>query len=395
MYLCRAFLGLLDDHLTISTWIYTNMTGFHIHIEPFFLLPSIFAFFACIWVKLQDKKFFDIPILAVCLFVQILNAAITARLTIGEFVPSLMWDVNSITACFIIPLAYIYICRCSGAKWRGKITFFMWAVIIFALLPHIDVNLDTGDLIFNRTGEHSITFFRNGEKVYFILTGNFVILIQTLLTLIRIPAATYQTKQYNVRLSKQAKTLLAWWGLAFVFIMVVVLLPVHTIQKPFFKWTYFGLYSIQSFGFFYMIARRFDTNVLVSEEKDTVKIEEYVNEFEDLARRMHVLLEEKEYYLDPNASIEDAAERLSTNRTYITQMMHIHFHTTFADQIVSMRVMTAKELLLNTDLNIKQVAERSGFKSDSSLCRVFHREVGVSPNAWRLAKRDETDAPAE
>ena len=47
------------------------------------------------------------------------------------------------------------------------------------------------------------------------------------------------------------------------------------------------------------------------------------------------------------------------------------------------RITYAKELLLHSDLNVGEVAHRSGFMDESNFIRYFNRAVGTTPNKYR------------
>jgi transcriptional regulator GlxA family with amidase domain len=49
------------------------------------------------------------------------------------------------------------------------------------------------------------------------------------------------------------------------------------------------------------------------------------------------------------------------------------------------RLNIARKLLQSTDLQVQQIAEKSGFKSATVLCRNFKKEFGQSPRQERTA----------
>lgn len=53
------------------------------------------------------------------------------------------------------------------------------------------------------------------------------------------------------------------------------------------------------------------------------------------------------------------------------------------DEIQRLRVERAKMLLASTDLKLSVVAQRSGFRSSSRLCRMFHQVTGETPAHFR------------
>ena len=55
--------------------------------------------------------------------------------------------------------------------------------------------------------------------------------------------------------------------------------------------------------------------------------------------------------------------------------------------LVNLRVMKARELLEATDLPIREVAAQVGYDDPSYLARLFRREVGTTPAAYRRERR--------
>ncbi|MFZ0605205.1 MAG: helix-turn-helix domain-containing protein [Roseiarcus sp.] len=51
-----------------------------------------------------------------------------------------------------------------------------------------------------------------------------------------------------------------------------------------------------------------------------------------------------------------------------------------------MRLNAARRLVLNTNLSIAEVAERSGFSAIASLSRAFRRRFGSPPSAARRSR---------
>ncbi len=52
-----------------------------------------------------------------------------------------------------------------------------------------------------------------------------------------------------------------------------------------------------------------------------------------------------------------------------------------------LKIEKAKELLINTDLKAKEVANKLGFESDFYFCRLFKRKTGISPRQFRIKRR--------
>ena len=57
------------------------------------------------------------------------------------------------------------------------------------------------------------------------------------------------------------------------------------------------------------------------------------------------------------------------------------------DEIENVRLANVKQMLRETDLSIKEIGYRCGFKSPTCLCTVFKRKLGKSPQIWRTDER--------
>ena len=54
------------------------------------------------------------------------------------------------------------------------------------------------------------------------------------------------------------------------------------------------------------------------------------------------------------------------------------------DEIENVRLANVRQMLRETGLSIKEIGYRCGFPSPASLCTVFKRKFGKSPQAWRM-----------
>lgn len=102
--------------------------------------------------------------------------------------------------------------------------------------------------------------------------------------------------------------------------------------------------------------------------------------------KLLTLLQEKELFREPDLRISDLASHLGSNRAYVSRIINQNLQTTFSDLINSYRVEYAKKLLTeshNMPMSVTEVAETSGFSSESSFYRIFKKATGVSPKVWR------------
>lgn len=90
-------------------------------------------------------------------------------------------------------------------------------------------------------------------------------------------------------------------------------------------------------------------------------------------------------YRDSSLSLDKAAGVLSTNRTYLSQVVNEHSGKSFSSYVNEYRLNEAVELLSdpdNTDA-LKTIGSKVGFTSPSNFYTLFRQRVGVSPSVFR------------
>ena len=81
--------------------------------------------------------------------------------------------------------------------------------------------------------------------------------------------------------------------------------------------------------------------------------------------------------------IEDVAHALGTTPENLCRLFRRFYNDTPYQLLLKLRVNLAVELLLRTDLLVKQVAERAGFDDPFHFSRVFKRIQRISPSAFQ------------
>ncbi|MBD5358093.1 MAG: helix-turn-helix transcriptional regulator [Bacteroides sp.] len=90
-------------------------------------------------------------------------------------------------------------------------------------------------------------------------------------------------------------------------------------------------------------------------------------------------------YRDSSLSLDKAAGLLSTNRTYLSQVVNERSGKSFSNYVNEYRLNEAVELLSdpnNTDA-LKTIGAKVGFTSSSNFYTLFRQRVGVSPSVFR------------
>lgn len=104
-----------------------------------------------------------------------------------------------------------------------------------------------------------------------------------------------------------------------------------------------------------------------------------------LKDQINHLLKKEEIFLLHDLKISDIANFLDTNRTYISKIISEEYNSSFSELINSHRVNYAMTLLVKKGetLTMSEIANQSGFSSESTFFRTFKSKLGVSPGEFR------------
>ncbi|PYI57473.1 helix-turn-helix domain-containing protein [Paenibacillus flagellatus] len=90
--------------------------------------------------------------------------------------------------------------------------------------------------------------------------------------------------------------------------------------------------------------------------------------------------------LDRPVSLVQIADRLRLNPSYLSRIFKEHSGQTFSDYLTRARLERGKELLLETDLKIKEIGERVGYLKSDYFIKLFRECVGMTPGEYRKAR---------
>lgn len=125
------------------------------------------------------------------------------------------------------------------------------------------------------------------------------------------------------------------------------------------------------------VADKTESSPVVHETRHSkeAKLEQRINEWK-----------EEKLYLTDQITINDIAERLGTDRRYLSRFINEHYGINFSRWISEMRIDEAKRLMeQKPDEGMEWVALQTGFSSLSYFSKVFSQVVGVSPKKWRAS----------
>jgi AraC-like DNA-binding protein len=83
-------------------------------------------------------------------------------------------------------------------------------------------------------------------------------------------------------------------------------------------------------------------------------------------------------------SLSQVAKAVNTSTFYFCKLFRKHTGINFTDYVSRVRIERAKNLLLNRNLRVSEIAFEVGFQSLTHFNRVFKRIVGQAPTQYRL-----------
>ena len=118
------------------------------------------------------------------------------------------------------------------------------------------------------------------------------------------------------------------------------------------------------------------------DESDTSKEIENMPNQEELAAHLEAWIEQK-MYLQKELTIEQIANEVKSNRTYVSTFINQRYGTTFREWIALLRIEEAERLLLkNPDLTSAELAEQVGYATQRTFQKFFVQYTGYTPKEW-------------
>jgi AraC family transcriptional regulator len=87
--------------------------------------------------------------------------------------------------------------------------------------------------------------------------------------------------------------------------------------------------------------------------------------------------------LDRSVRVEDLAKQVSLSTSHFSGVFKTSFGTTPHMYIIRLRLELAQTLMLTTRNSLSQIALLCGLADQAHLSKLFRREVGETPGAWR------------
>ena len=104
-------------------------------------------------------------------------------------------------------------------------------------------------------------------------------------------------------------------------------------------------------------------------------------------RQFKHILRVKEYikgnYYNHDLSLNKIAEHIEVNASYISTLFSENENVHFVDYLNEYRVEKSKELMIQTNLTIKDIGFKTGFNTIQNFIRVFKKHTGVTPGQYK------------
>lgn len=108
-----------------------------------------------------------------------------------------------------------------------------------------------------------------------------------------------------------------------------------------------------------------------------------------LQRRFEEVMINDQLFLMPGITLALIAERLNTNKTYLSRMINSTYNLAFPEYLNMLRIDYAEQYILhNRGVRQSEVAKACGFSSPSAFNNTFKKITGMTPKAW-LATHDD------
>lgn len=93
------------------------------------------------------------------------------------------------------------------------------------------------------------------------------------------------------------------------------------------------------------------------------------------------------------ATSQDLCQLLHVSRSQLNRILKDKYKITFKQKHMETQIEYAKNLLLNSSLPIRAIAEKSGYSSESNFSAFFKHKIGISPKLFREQRRLMSDNP--
>ena len=93
-------------------------------------------------------------------------------------------------------------------------------------------------------------------------------------------------------------------------------------------------------------------------------------------------------FADPDLSLVSVSTEISVSPNYLSALLKKDTGETFKELLTKKRIETAKELLMDTNMKVREISEKCGYNDQHYFSYCFKKYTGVSPNSCRRTYED-------
>lgn len=93
-------------------------------------------------------------------------------------------------------------------------------------------------------------------------------------------------------------------------------------------------------------------------------------------------------YMNPDISLVSVSNEIAVSPNYLSALIRKSTGKTFIDLLTQKRIEAAKDLLLCTNMKIKEISEKCGYNDQHYFSYCFKKYIGLSPNAYKQNMED-------
>lgn len=300
----------------------------------------------------------------------------------------------------VYPLFYLYICSLATHRQKQKLR---WILLIpavagglavgthYVLMNETELHQFIELYLYDDTREGLTGFALSQAFIHDVCKVVFAILMIPVIVYGRHFLQEYEKRVHSTYADVEDKTLVpvnhmliaflvtsvASFGLNLIgrhqFVEATWLLPIPSL-----------LFSILLFAIGYIgYKQRFSMENLEADELEAENLGIDPSTISETRQRIEQLMEQELLFRQPNLRIIDIVQRLGSNRNYVYQAVNIEMGMSFNEYVNRMRIDYAAQLMSrHPNKSLSEIAEQSGFSSNSSFYRNFKLYKDVGPKEF-------------
>jgi len=88
-------------------------------------------------------------------------------------------------------------------------------------------------------------------------------------------------------------------------------------------------------------------------------------------------------HINENLSLDELSQKMNMSKDHFTKIFYKKYDYTPVDYFIRIKIQHACQILITTDLTIKETALKIGYTDSLYFSRVFKKKIGYSPSKYR------------